>query len=67
VDGEARPVDPIAEILRGVSLDEGTHQVVLVYDPASVRWGTYLSLVGLSSMLGWAGWELWRRKRSNHA
>ncbi len=65
VDGEERPVEQIAGILRGVSLTEGTHQVVLVYDPTSVRWGVRLSLIGLAIMVGWTGLEIWRRKRSN--
>jgi hypothetical protein len=49
VDGQAQPVERVAGILRGVQLPQGTHQVVLVYDPASVRWGRRLSLAG------WAG------------
>jgi hypothetical protein len=65
VDGEARPVERKAGILRSVSLTEGTHQVVLVYSPASVRWGTRLSLIGLVSMVIWAGLELWRRRQLN--
>jgi hypothetical protein len=63
VDGEAQTVEQIAGILRGVSLTEGTHQIVLVYDPASVRWGARLSLIGLVSMVGWAGLEIWRWRR----
>lgn len=66
VDGEERPVQPVAEVLRGVSLTEGTHRVVLVYDPASVRWGVRVSLIALAVVIGWVGFEVWRRKRSNH-
>ncbi len=65
VDGEERPVQRIAGVLRGISLTEGTHQVVFVYDPASVRWGVRASLIGLVSIIGWAGLEVWRWKRSN--
>ncbi len=65
VDGEERPVQQIAGVLRGISLTEGTHRVVLVYDPASVRWGVRASLIGLVSIIGWVGLEVWRRKRSN--
>jgi len=65
VDGEERPVQPVAGVLRGVSLTEGTHRVVLVYDPVSVRWGVRVSLIGLAAMIGWVGFEVWRRKRSN--
>jgi hypothetical protein len=63
VDGEAQPVEQIAGILRGVSLTEGTHQGGLEYDPASVRWGVRLSLIGLVSIVGWAGLEIWRWRR----
>jgi hypothetical protein len=44
VDGEARPIEPVAEILRGVPLPQGNHHVVMTYDPASVRWGGRISL-----------------------
>jgi hypothetical protein len=63
VDGEDRPVQPVAGILRGVSLTQGTHQIELIYDPASVRWGKRLSLAGVISMLGWGALMLWRRKQ----
>jgi hypothetical protein len=46
VDGEAQTVEQVADMLRGVRIAPGHHQVVLVYDPASVRWGGWLSLVG---------------------
>jgi hypothetical protein len=65
VDGEEQPVQPIAGILRGVFLAEGTHQVVIMYDPTSVRWGVRLSLIGLAGVVVWTGLTLWRRKRSN--
>jgi hypothetical protein len=67
VDGEEQPVQPIAGILRSVFLTEGTHQVVIVYDPASVRWGVRLSLMGLACVIFWTGLVLWRRKRSHLA
>ncbi len=51
VDGQPQPVEKVAGILRGVSLDAGTHRIVFVYSPASVRWGTALSLVGWAAVL----------------
>jgi len=51
VDGETRPVERVAGILRGVSLDAGVHQVVFVYAPTSVRWGIWLSLAGWLGVL----------------
>ena len=44
VDGQAQPVERVADILRGVRLSQGTHHVAVMYDPASVRWGERLSL-----------------------
>jgi hypothetical protein len=61
VDGKAQPVERVAGILRGVQLTRGTHQVVLVYDPASARRGAGLSLAGIAGLVGWGGWRLWRR------
>jgi hypothetical protein len=52
----------VVGILRGVSLDAGTHRVVFVYSPASVRWGVWLSLAGWISIIIWAGIVLWRRR-----
>jgi hypothetical protein len=63
VDGDEQPILPVAGILRGVSLTEGTHQIELIYDPASVRWGKRLSLAGIVSIIGGGGFSLWRRKR----
>jgi hypothetical protein len=54
VDGQPRPVEQVVGILRGVSLDAGTHQVVFVYRPASVSWGTALSLAGWAAALVFA-------------
>jgi hypothetical protein len=51
VDGQPRPVEQVAGLLRGVSLDAGTHRVVFAYSPASVRWGTALSLAGWAAVL----------------
>jgi len=67
VDGEARPVEPVAHILRGVHLAEGAHQVVFVYDPGSVRWGVRLSLAAIAGIIGWGGFTLWRWKRPRPA
>lgn len=63
VDGEDLPVQVVAGILRGVSLTQGTHQVEIIYDPASVRWGERLSLAGVIGVLAWGALRLWRRKQ----
>jgi hypothetical protein len=62
VDGKAQPVRQVAGILRGVSLGAGTHRVVFVYNPASVRWGVWLSLAGWIGVIIGAGIVLWRRR-----
>jgi uncharacterized membrane protein YfhO len=54
VDGQSRPVEQVADILRGVSLDAGAHRVVFAYNPPSVRWGTALSLAGWAAVLAFA-------------
>jgi hypothetical protein len=55
-------VEQVTGILRGVSLDTGTHRAVFVYDPASVRWGVWLSLAGWIGIIVRAGIVLWRRR-----
>jgi hypothetical protein len=62
VDGQAQPVEQVAGILSGVSLDKGTHRAVFVYNPASVRWGAWLSLGGWIGIIVGAGIVLWRRR-----
>jgi hypothetical protein len=63
VDGQPRPVEQVAGLLRGVSLDAGTHQVVFAYRPASVGWGTALSLAGWAAVAaGGIVWRLWRSR-----
>jgi hypothetical protein len=67
LDGNDQPVLAVAGILRGVSVTGGTHEIELIYDPASVRWGKRLSLAGIVSIIGWGGFSLWRRKRQKLA
>jgi hypothetical protein len=62
VDGKMRPIERVADILRGVSLDTGTHRAVFVYNPASVRWGVWLSLAGWTGIIVGAGIVLGRRR-----
>jgi hypothetical protein len=63
VDGQVQPVEQVAGILRGVSLDTGTHRAVFVYNPASVRWGVWLSLIGMGGVIAAEGFALWRLRR----
>jgi hypothetical protein len=66
VDGQARPVERLAGLLRGVSLDAGTHRVVFDYSPASVRWGTALSLAGWAVVLVFACVQVARHMATRH-
>jgi len=47
VDGRSAEVYPVDLVFRGVELGEGNHQVVFRYSPASVRWGSVLSALGV--------------------
>jgi hypothetical protein len=67
VDGYAQPVEQVAGILRGVSLDKGTHRAVFVYNPASARWGVWLSLIGIGGVIATEGFALWRLRRKHTA
>jgi hypothetical protein len=64
VDGQEEPVQQVAHVLRGVLVSGGEHHIILLYDPASVRWGTRLSLASLVGLIMWVGFRVWRRKRS---
>jgi hypothetical protein len=66
VDGQPRPVERLAGLLRGVSLDAGTHRVVFDYSPASVRWGTALSLTGWAVVLVFACVQVARHMATRH-
>jgi hypothetical protein len=52
VDGKPTPILRADYALRAVSVDGGTHEVVLEYDPAEVRVGLVLSGVGLVVLTG---------------
>jgi hypothetical protein len=61
VDGQDQPVERVADILRGVHVPQGTHHIVVMYDPASVRWGGRLSLVAwLIVVIGNIAWFFFR-------
>jgi hypothetical protein len=51
VDGELVEVRRVDLLFRAVAIDEGTHQVVLTFRPASLRTGIVFSLVGLAVLV----------------
>ena len=51
VDGVLADVRRVNGLARGVWLEEGTHEVVFAYEPASVRWGLVVSVLTLVVVL----------------
>lgn len=54
-DGEPVPVLRVNHAIRGVVLPRGRTALVMRYDPRSFRIGRAVSLVGLGSLVLWAG------------
>jgi len=61
VDGKPRPVQPVAGLLRGVALEAGAHRVDIEYAPASLAWGTRISLAAWGGLV-LGGAILWLTK-----
>ena len=55
VDGDKAPVDEAYGVVRAVPITAGDHTVVLTYDPWSLRYGFYLSLLGAALSLAVIG------------
>jgi uncharacterized membrane protein YfhO len=51
-------------VLRAVAVAPGSHQVSLVYRPASLRWGAVISLVTLLAAVAWlaVSWVVDKRR-----
>lgn len=64
VDGIEQPIVRVNGLLRGVYLDPGTHNVVLRYRPASLRWGAAITL---GAPVVWLLAALWARRRQGAA
>jgi hypothetical protein len=65
VDGEKTEVLRTNHALRGVALPAGDHEVIVRYEPASLRiglWSTALASIGLIGIWSWAIVD-WRRSR----
>ena len=52
VDGKASKVMRVDYAFQGLWLTQGTHTIVLNYDPASFKYGALLSLIGILSLIG---------------
>ncbi len=59
VDGAPVSILPANVILRAIALAPGSHEVSLIYRPASLQWGGLLSLATAGVALAWliAGWR----------
>jgi hypothetical protein len=59
VDGDASELVRVAEILRGVYLEEGPHQVMFTYWPSGLTAGIVLTAIGVVSLaiLWFVGWR----------
>ncbi len=56
VDDRPAPILRANRLMRGVALEGGRHHLVFRYQPASVRQGAALSLLGLLALLGTCFW-----------
>jgi hypothetical protein len=63
VDGDKAPVDEAYGVVRAVPVTAGDHTVVLTYDPWSLRYGFYVSLLGAALSLAVIGAFAVRRMR----
>ncbi len=59
VDGVETPVLPAFHALQGIALPAGEHEVILRYDPLSLRVGMWISGLAFLAFLAAALWRLW--------
>lgn len=55
VDGDKTPVNQAYGVIRSIPVTAGDHTIVLTYDPWSLRYGFYLSLLGAALSLAVVG------------
>lgn len=67
VDGVETPVLPAFHALQGIALPAGDHEVVLRYDPLSLRVGLWISGLAFLAFLAAALWRLWAHLRGDQA
>jgi uncharacterized membrane protein YfhO len=61
VDGKKVPVEQAYGVIRTIPVSAGSHTIVLTYDPWSLRYGFYLSLLAAVLSVGVIVWFLVRR------
>ena len=62
VDGNAEAVVQANGDFMGCLVEAGEHEVSLRFDPASLRWGRWVSLAGAMVFAGWLA--VMRKKRT---
>jgi uncharacterized membrane protein YfhO len=67
VDGEARPIERVNGIFRGVWLEPGTHGLVYRYEPTSLRAGLAFLGVTILVLLASVAYSLRRRRSGSQA
>lgn len=69
VDGKEVDIHPVNNILRGIYLTPGTHQVEFIFDPLPFKIGKYLTLGSFALFFVMLGreWFLRRRQESGQA
>jgi Bacterial membrane protein YfhO len=69
VDGQPAPILRADGVLRAVAVTPGSHQINLVYRPASLRWGALISLLTLVAAIVWlaVSWVVENKRRTTPA
>jgi hypothetical protein len=66
VNGSPQPVEKVNGLLRGLYLSEpDRYRVTLAYQPASVAWGNWISVISTGLLLVVASGTLWVGRRKN--
>jgi hypothetical protein len=65
LDGRSATILRANYLSQGLVVPQGKHTVQLDYQPDSFRYGALISVAGLASLLGLAGWAIMGRKRSS--
>lgn len=68
VNGSPQPVEKVNGLLRGLYLSQpGRYRVIMAYQPASVAWGNWISVISAGFLLAAGSGALWADRRKNEA
>jgi hypothetical protein len=65
IDGENTPILRAYGALSAIAVPQGTHEVVLRYDPMSFKLGFVISLVTWLGLGGWLLWGVWQSRNTS--